>query len=133
MRTICAELGHAGGQSVIPTVVPIAPSVVPNAIFAREPVEMSEADIARVIAAFGAAARRAVAAGFDGIHIHSGNGYLLSSSTRRTRIAAPIGGAAMRRGAAVSSSRSTRRFAPRSARRRRSRRGSASQTPSSMG
>lgn len=96
---IFAELSHAGSQSVIPTVVPIAPSVVPNAIFAREPVAMSEADIARVIAAFGAAARRAVAAGFDGIHIHSGNGYLLSefNSPHANRRTDRWGGDAARR------------------------------------
>lgn len=76
--TIFAELSHAGSQSVMPEVTPLAPSVIPNAIFAREPAEMTEHHIHQVIAAFGAAARRAVAAGFDGIHIHSGNGYLLS-------------------------------------------------------
>jgi 2,4-dienoyl-CoA reductase-like NADH-dependent reductase (Old Yellow Enzyme family) len=39
---------------------------------------MDADDIARVIDAFGAAARRALVAGFDGIHLHSGNGYLLA-------------------------------------------------------
>ena len=36
-------------------------------------------DIAIVVAQFGAAARRAREAGFDGVEIHSGHGYLLSS------------------------------------------------------
>lgn len=36
-------------------------------------------DIATVVAQFGAAARRAREAGFDGVEIHSGHGYLLSS------------------------------------------------------
>src|SRR5262249_32920334 len=40
--------------------------------------EMSADEIERVVAAFGQAARRASAAGFDGIHIHGGNGYLIS-------------------------------------------------------
>lgn len=75
---IFAELSHAGSQSIIPEVAPIAPSVVPNAIFGRPPREMTEEDVGRVIGSFAAAAARAVAAGFDGIHIHSGNGYLLS-------------------------------------------------------
>ena len=75
---VFAELAHAGSQSLIPDVEPVAPSVIPNAIFAREPREMSEDDIATVIEAFASAAKRAVAAGFDGIHIHGGNGYLIS-------------------------------------------------------
>ncbi len=76
-RIFC-ELSHAGSQSVMPNVTPIAPSIVENAIFSRRPRQMSEDDIWRVIAAFAGAARRALAAGFDGIHIHGGNGYLVS-------------------------------------------------------
>jgi 2,4-dienoyl-CoA reductase-like NADH-dependent reductase (Old Yellow Enzyme family) len=75
---IFAELSHAGSQSLIPRIVPLAPSIVPNAIFARPPSEMSDAEIRKVIADFGAAAARAKRAGFDGIHLHSGNGYLLA-------------------------------------------------------
>ena len=75
---IFAELSHAGSQSTIPEIQPIAPSSILNAIFGRPPLEMTDSDIRRVIAAFGAAATRARQAGFDGIHIHSGNGYLLS-------------------------------------------------------
>lgn len=75
---IFAELSHAGSQSTIADATPIAPSAVPNAIFGRPPQAMSDADVTRVIDAFAASARRARAAGFDGIHIHSGNGYLLS-------------------------------------------------------
>ena len=76
--TIFAELSHAGSQSAIPAITPLAPSVIPNAIVARTPIEMSEADIETVLEAFGQGARRAQEAGFDGIHIHGGNGYLLS-------------------------------------------------------
>jgi 2,4-dienoyl-CoA reductase-like NADH-dependent reductase (Old Yellow Enzyme family) len=75
---IFAELSHAGSQSLVTDIVPLAPSIVPNAIFARAPAEMSDADIEKVIADFAAAAGRAVKAGFDGIHLHAGNGYLLS-------------------------------------------------------
>jgi 2,4-dienoyl-CoA reductase-like NADH-dependent reductase (Old Yellow Enzyme family) len=75
---IFAELSHAGSQSLIADIVPRAPSIVPNAIFARPPIEMSDADIEKTVADFAAAAARAKRAGFDGIHLHSGNGYLLS-------------------------------------------------------
>lgn len=75
---IFAELSHAGSQSLIPDIVPLAPSIVSNAIFARQPAEMSDADAEKVIIDFAAAAARAKRAGFDGIHLHSGNGYLLS-------------------------------------------------------
>jgi 2,4-dienoyl-CoA reductase-like NADH-dependent reductase (Old Yellow Enzyme family) len=76
-RIFC-ELSHAGSQSVMPNIDPIAPSIIENAIFERQPREMSAADIERIVAAFGQAAHRAAAAGFDGIHIHGGNGYLIS-------------------------------------------------------
>src|SRR3984957_3303916 len=76
-RIFC-ELSHAGSQSVMPNFDPIAPSIIENAIFARQPREMSADDIEKIIAAFAQAARRAAAAGFDGIHIHGGNGYLIS-------------------------------------------------------
>jgi len=75
---IFAELSHAGSQSLIADFVPLAPSIGANAIFARPPVEMTEADIYDVIAHFAGAAERAQRAGFDGVHLHSGNGYLLS-------------------------------------------------------
>lgn len=97
---IFAELSHAGSQTVMPAVEPVAPSIVPNAIYARRPREMSAADIDTVITAFGAAARRARAAGFDGIHLHGGNGYLLSqfNSPYANRRDDEWGGDAARRG-----------------------------------
>jgi 2,4-dienoyl-CoA reductase-like NADH-dependent reductase (Old Yellow Enzyme family) len=75
---IFAELSHAGSQSLIASIVPVAPSLVPNAIFARPPVELTDTAIEKLVADFAAAAARAKRAGFDGIHLHSGNGYLLS-------------------------------------------------------
>ncbi len=87
-RIFC-EISHAGSQCAMPNVEPVAPSVFENAIFSRQPREMSEADVENAIASFGQAARRAAEAGFDGIHIHGGNGYLISQfcsplSNRRT-------------------------------------------------
>ena len=98
--TIFAELSHAGSQSVMPEVTPVAPSVIPNALFARTPIELSEAEIAVIIAAFGEGARRAREAGFDGIHLHGGNGYLLSefTSPHANRRSDGWGGDAERRG-----------------------------------
>jgi 2,4-dienoyl-CoA reductase-like NADH-dependent reductase (Old Yellow Enzyme family) len=97
-RIFC-ELSHAGSQSVMPNVNPMAPSIIENAIFARQPREMSEDDIERVVEAFAQAARRAAAAGFDGIHIHGGNGYLISqfSSPFSNRRSDKWGGDADRR------------------------------------
>ncbi len=51
--------------------------------------EATEQDLAEVVASFALAARRAVDAGFDGIELHAGHGYLLHSfltpfSNRRT-------------------------------------------------
>jgi 2,4-dienoyl-CoA reductase-like NADH-dependent reductase (Old Yellow Enzyme family) len=42
--------------------------------------EMTEADFKRLANAFGSAAKRAKEAGFDGVQMHAGHGYLLSQS-----------------------------------------------------
>ena len=98
--TIFAELSHAGSQSVIPTIKPVAPSIIPNAMFEREPAELSNGDISTLVTAFREAARRAKQAGFDGIHLHGGNGYLLSefASPHANRRTDDWGGDAERRG-----------------------------------
>lgn len=75
---IFAQLGHAGSQSRMPTVVPLTPSAVPNALTGRPVTAATDVEIAGAIDAFVAGARRAVAAGFDGVHIHAANGYLIS-------------------------------------------------------
>jgi 2,4-dienoyl-CoA reductase-like NADH-dependent reductase (Old Yellow Enzyme family) len=75
---IFAEFGHAGSQSSVPDNVPLSPSAVPNVMTGRMPAAMTESDIEAAIEAFRQAARRAVTAGFDGIHIAGANGYLLS-------------------------------------------------------
>jgi 2,4-dienoyl-CoA reductase-like NADH-dependent reductase (Old Yellow Enzyme family) len=75
---IFAEIGHAGSQTMMPDLRPIAPSPSANEMYGLEPAEATVDDINAVIDAFGQAARRAIEAGFDGIHIHGGNGYLIS-------------------------------------------------------
>lgn len=47
-----------------------------------EPKAMVQADIDRVVADFAQAGVNAVAAGFDGIEIHGGNGYLIDQFLR---------------------------------------------------
>lgn len=73
-----AQIAHAGSQSRVRDVRPIAPSDVPNAL-TRRPVPAAAAEeIFEAVQAFAAGARRAVEAGFDGVHIHAANGYLIS-------------------------------------------------------
>src|SRR5712692_446996 len=75
---VFAQLAHAGSQSRVPENRPLAPSPVPNSLTGRMVEAATAAEIAEVIEAFAAGARRAVRAGFDGVHIHAANGYLIS-------------------------------------------------------
>lgn len=75
---VFAQLAHAGSQSRLPGNRPLSPSPIPNALTGRMVDEASEDEILEAIAAFAAAAGRAVEAGFDGVHIHGANGYLIS-------------------------------------------------------
>ncbi len=75
---IFAQVSHAGSQSRAFGVEPLAPSPVPNALTGRPVAEASEAEIEEAIAAYAAGAARAVEAGFDGVHLHGANGYLIS-------------------------------------------------------
>jgi 2,4-dienoyl-CoA reductase-like NADH-dependent reductase (Old Yellow Enzyme family) len=97
---IFAELSHAGSQCAMSGFTPMAPSVSENDIFGITAEEMSAADIEGVIEAFGSAARRVRDAGFDGIHLHGGNGYLISqfASPRTNRRTDDWGGDPQRRG-----------------------------------
>jgi 2,4-dienoyl-CoA reductase-like NADH-dependent reductase (Old Yellow Enzyme family) len=75
---IFAQLAHAGSQSRIQGNAPLAPSPVPNPLTGLHVRGAGEEEIEAAIAAFGSGARRAVDAGFDGVHIHAANGYLIS-------------------------------------------------------
>jgi 2,4-dienoyl-CoA reductase-like NADH-dependent reductase (Old Yellow Enzyme family) len=75
---IFAQLGHSGSQSVVPENEPLAPSEVPNVMHGRPVAAASAEEVQGVVDAFRAAARRAVQAGFDGVHVHGANGYLIS-------------------------------------------------------
>lgn len=76
---IFAQLAHAGNQAGMNDIAMVAPSSVPNALTGSAAEPASDDEIEGVIDAFGAAATRAVEAGFDGVHIHAANGYLISS------------------------------------------------------
>jgi 2,4-dienoyl-CoA reductase-like NADH-dependent reductase (Old Yellow Enzyme family) len=98
---VFAQLAHAGSQSRVRELEPVAPSPVPNALTGRMVGEATEGESQETIAAFGAAARRAQDAGFDGVHIHGANGYLISefASPLANRRADKWGGTAQARDA----------------------------------
>ena len=79
---VFAQLNHAGSaaKEEVTGYVPLAPSVVkhPKAKDECLPKAMTAQDLEKVIADFKEAARRAQAAGFDGVEIHSAHGYLLN-------------------------------------------------------
>lgn len=75
---VFAQIQHCGSQSLAPDITPVAPSVIVNPQFLRVPVEITPAQIEETIKAFGEAAGRVKAAGFDGVHVHAGHGYLIS-------------------------------------------------------
>lgn len=75
---IVAQLAHAGSQTRVASVAPLAPSPVPNALVGNLTAEAEESEIEEALDAFAAAARRAKVAGFDGVHLHGANGYLIS-------------------------------------------------------
>ena len=78
--SICVQLVHAGGQTDSATAGrrPLAPSEVEVEQFPEIPQELSKDDIADIVAAFGAAAKRAKAYGFDAIQLNAAHGYLIN-------------------------------------------------------
>ena len=76
---IVMQLAHAGyfANAKLTGQTPMAPSN--TEAFAKGPrKEMNTDDIQGVVTAYGAAAQRALNAGFDGVQIHCAHGYLLS-------------------------------------------------------
>ena len=71
------QIGHAGRKCDSPEDQPIAPSAIAFDDEYRVPTAMSIDDIHGVAAAFGQAAGRAQAAGYDLIEIHAAHGYLI--------------------------------------------------------
>lgn len=78
---IFAQIYHAGRQSssaVNGGVQPVAPSAIPCPWCRELPREITRAEIRQVVKDFGSCARRVKEAGFDGIELHAGHGYLLA-------------------------------------------------------
>lgn len=113
---IFAQLNHCGRQ-VVPDFVGatdvVSASAVKDLLTGTRPRAMSTQEIAAIVEQFGEAARRCRDAGFDGVQMHSANGYLMSqfltpytnrrddeyggSLERRTRFAREVLGAIRRR------------------------------------
>jgi 2,4-dienoyl-CoA reductase-like NADH-dependent reductase (Old Yellow Enzyme family)/thioredoxin reductase len=75
------QMYHPGRQSkhaVNGNVQPSAPSAIKDPFCMDLPREISIEEIHQIVRDFGAAARRAKEAGFDGIEIHAAHGYLIS-------------------------------------------------------
>jgi 2,4-dienoyl-CoA reductase (NADPH2) len=89
------QIHHAGRYAKRPD--RIAPSVIET--WGVRPEAMDQACIERVVKAFASGARRAREAGFDGIELHGGTGYLLSQflSPRTNHRDDAYGGDAQRR------------------------------------
>ena len=77
---VMAQISHSGGatKSEITGMPVLGPSQVKMPRSNAIPVEMSLADIGKVVNDFAAAAERTKKAGFDGVEIHSAHGYLLN-------------------------------------------------------
>ena len=76
---IILQLAHGGlkADAKLNNNMPMGPSIVKSLLgFPHR--EMTVEDIRQTVDAFGQAARRAQAAGFDGVQIHAAHGYLLS-------------------------------------------------------
>ena len=76
---VALQIVHAGGQTMSEWIgrTPLGPSKVVHERFG-EVEELSRGEISEIVEAFGAAARRARAAGFDAVQLHSAHGYLIN-------------------------------------------------------
>ena len=77
---VALQLHHAGRESLylLQQGKAVAPSPIPSLIFRLTPREITREEIQEIIAAFGAAARRGIEAGFDAVEVHGAHGYLLT-------------------------------------------------------
>ena len=74
------QLWHGGiTLQRLPGQRPVGPSPIPNAMVGITPRPLSTGEIADIVAAFAAAAKRVEQGGLDGIELHAAHGYLLGS------------------------------------------------------
>ena len=78
---IFLQLSHAGRQTRPNLInqIPIAPSSVYDPVSKVTPKEVTSQEVYQIIDWFVSAGLRAQKAGFDGVQLHAGHGYLLSS------------------------------------------------------
>jgi 2,4-dienoyl-CoA reductase-like NADH-dependent reductase (Old Yellow Enzyme family) len=76
----CIQITHGGSAAAsrVTGEAPVAPSPVPNPAGGETPRELGAEELKSLILAFGQAARRAKAAGFDAVEVHGAHGYLLN-------------------------------------------------------
>lgn len=76
----CIQLWHAGRQtnSRVTGMPIVAPSPIPCPVCREMPVELTLAEIAELVEAYGDAALRARQAGFDAVEVHGAHGYLIA-------------------------------------------------------
>jgi len=75
------QVVHAGGQTASAWTGgrdPVAPSFTPSVQYPEVPRELSFEEIARIVADFGQAGRRAREAGFDFVQLHAAHGFLIN-------------------------------------------------------
>lgn len=73
---VALQINHAGRKSQA-AAQPLAPAALPFDSTYRQPAAMTREQIRQAVDAFGQAARRADAAGFDALEIHGAHGYLI--------------------------------------------------------
>lgn len=71
------QIAHAGRKAESPSLTPQAPSAIAFSERYRVPHALTVDEIHRVVDAFAAGARRAIAAGVDTLEIHGAHGYLV--------------------------------------------------------
>ncbi len=76
---VMVQINHGGAScDPVETPEPLSPSGVPSGTRTKHANVMTDEEIAQAVDAFGQTARRAKAAGFDGVQIHGAHGYLTS-------------------------------------------------------